>query len=139
MGLVHSEAQVLYARYLKSGMTLKQFCKFHQVPYSDFCDWINQWEKLHRAKYVKDYTKICYKQERKLYSSDNPSHGSNAQKLFPKEFVENNSPIRFPSENSSFNVNLELPKPGTIIKGAKLTFPSGIVLNIPRITSRHWF
>lgn len=134
MGLVHSEVQVLYARYLKSGMTLEQFCKFHQVPYWDFSDWINQWEKLHGAKYVEDSTKRCYKQGRKLFSSDNPSYGSNAQKLFPMEFVENNSPIRFPSDNPSFNVNLELPKPGTIIKGAKLTFPSGIVLNIPRIT-----
>lgn len=38
MGLAHSEAQVLYARYLKSGMTLEDFCKFHQVPYWDFSD-----------------------------------------------------------------------------------------------------
>lgn len=44
MALSHSEAQVLYARYLKSGMTLEKFCKLHQVPYWDFSDWINQWE-----------------------------------------------------------------------------------------------
>lgn len=36
MALSHSEAQVLYARYLKSGMTLEKFCKLHQVPYWDF-------------------------------------------------------------------------------------------------------
>lgn len=41
MALSHSEAQVLYARYLKSGMTLEKFCKLHQVPYWDFSDWIN--------------------------------------------------------------------------------------------------
>ena len=52
MALSHSEAQVLYARYLKSGMTLEKFCKLHQVPYWDFSDWINQWEKLYGAKYV---------------------------------------------------------------------------------------
>ena len=49
MALSHSEAQVLYARYLKSGMTLEKFCKLHQVPYWDFSDWINQWEKLYGA------------------------------------------------------------------------------------------
>ena len=40
MALSHSEAQVLYARYLKSGMTLEKFCKLHQVPYWDFSDWL---------------------------------------------------------------------------------------------------
>lgn len=54
MALSHSEAQVLYARYLKSGMTLEKFCKLHQVPYWDFSDWINQWEKLYGAKYVEN-------------------------------------------------------------------------------------
>lgn len=56
MALSHSEAQVLYARYLKSGMTLEKFCKLHQVPYWDFSDWINQWEKLYGAKYVENST-----------------------------------------------------------------------------------
>ena len=134
MALSHSEAQVLYARYLKSGMTLEKFCKLHQVPYWDFSDWINQWEKLYGAKYVENSTTIQYKQERKLFSSENPSFSSNAQKIFPIEFVENNSPLHFPNEHPCFNVDLELPKPGTIIKGAKLTFPSGMTVNIPRIT-----
>ena len=91
MALSHSEAQVLYARYLKSGMTLENFCKLHQVPYWDFSDWINQWEKLYGAKYVENSTTIQYKQERKLFSSENPSFSSNAQKIFPIEFVENNN------------------------------------------------
>ena len=134
MALSHSEAQVLYARYLKSGMTLEKFCKLHQVPYWNFSDWINQWEKLYGAKYVENSTTIQYKQERKLFSSENPSFSSNAQKIFPIEFVENNSPLHFLNEHPSFNVDLELPKPGTIIKGAKLTFPSGMTVNIPRIT-----
>ena len=59
---------------------------------------------------------------------------SDFSKIFPIEFVENNSPLHFPNEHPSFNVDLELPKPGTIIKGAKLTFPSGMTVNIPRIT-----
>ena len=88
MALSHSEAQVLYARYLKSGMTLEKFCKLHQVPYWDFSDWINQWEKLYGAKYVENSTTIQYKQERKLFSSENPSFSSNAQKIFPIEFVK---------------------------------------------------
>lgn len=108
MALSHSEAQVLYARYLKSGMTLEKFCKLHQVPYWDFSDWINQWEKLYGAKYVENSTTIQYKQERKLFSSENPSFSSNAQKIFPIEFVENNSPLHFPNEHPSFNVDLEL-------------------------------
>lgn len=91
-------------------------------------------EKLYGAKYVENSTTIQYKQERKLFSSENPSFSSNAQKIFPIEFVENNSPLHFPNEHPSFNVDLELPKPGTIIKGAKLTFPSGMTVNIPRIT-----
>ena len=35
---------------------------------------------------------------------------------------------------SAFNVSLELPKPGTIIKGAKIILQSGMTINIPRIT-----
>lgn len=58
MALSHSEAQVLYARYLKSGMTLEKFCKLHQVPYWDFSDWINQWEKLYGARCFSMYVKF---------------------------------------------------------------------------------
>jgi hypothetical protein len=50
-----------------------------------------QWEKLYGAKYVENSTTIQYKQERKLFSSENPSFSSNAQKIFPIEFVENNN------------------------------------------------
>ena len=82
MALSHSEAQVLYARYLKSGMTLEKFCKLHQVPYWDFSDWINQWEKLYGAKYVENSTTIQYKQERKLFSSENPSFLQMLKKYF---------------------------------------------------------
>ena len=88
MALSHSEAQVLYARYLKSGMTLEKFRKLHQVPYWNFSDWINQWEKLYGAKYVENSTTIQYKQERKLFSSENPSFSSNAQKIFGKNGVD---------------------------------------------------
>ncbi len=33
MAISQSEMQVLYARYLKSGMTLEDFCKKQQVTY----------------------------------------------------------------------------------------------------------
>ena len=143
MALSHSEAQVLYARYLKSGMTLEKFCKLHQVPYWDFSDWINQWEKLYGREEgettfslrLKGIIQRAYTQTGKpvvilVDEYDAPM----LDKISPIEFVENNSPLHFPNEHPSFNVDLELPKPGTIIKGAKLTFPSGMTVNIPRIT-----
>ena len=134
MPILHSEAQVLYARYLKSGMTLEDFCRKHQIPYWDFSDWINRWEKRYGGKFVENATKVYYKNVNRLTPGKTSSYQSNAQSLFPTEFEENNSPKRFPTDTPAFNVSLELPKPGTIIKGAKITLQSGMTINIPRIT-----
>lgn len=135
MSLSHNELQVFYARYLKSGMTLEEFCKFHQIPYWDLSEWINQWEKLHGAKFVETSTSTLYKSQFRLLSPFSESSiPPPAQGLFPLEFSENKPPIKLPTDDPPFKVNLELPKPGTIIKGAKLTFPSGMTIDIPQTT-----
>ncbi len=135
MAISNSEMQVLYARYLKSGMVLEDFCKRHQVSYWDMSEWINQWEKLHGAKLVESSTVTYHKSQSRLLSSFSDSAiPPQAQRLFPLEFAENKPPLRLCSDNPAFRVNLELPKPGTIIKGAKLTFPSGMTMDIPQTT-----
>lgn len=135
MAISQSEMQILYARYLKSGITLEEFCKKHQVPYWDLSEWINQWEKLYGARFVENSTVTSYKSQSRLLSSfTDASIPPQAQRLFPLEFNENQPPLRLPDNEPAFRVNLELPKPGTIIKGAKLTFPSGMTMDIPQTT-----
>ena len=87
MPILHSEAQVLYARYLKSGMTLEDFCRKHQIPYWDFSDWINRWEKRYGGKFVENATKVYYKNVNRLTPGKTSSYQSNAQSLFPTEFL----------------------------------------------------
>lgn len=136
MAVSHTEMQVLYARYLKSGMTLEEFCKKYQILYWDMSEWINQWEKLHGARFVENSTTTYYKSQSRLLSAISvpASIPPPAQKLFPLEFSENQPPLRTPADEPPFRVNLELPKPGTIIKGAKLTFPNGMTMEIPQTT-----
>lgn len=135
MAISYSEMQVLYARYLKSGMTLEDFCKKHQVPYWDMSEWINQWEKLHGAKFVEGSTITYHKNPSRLLSTFSDSAiPPQAQNLFPLEFEENTPPLRLPTDEPAFRVSLELPKPGSIIKGAKLTFPGGMTIDIPQTT-----
>ena len=81
MPILHSEAQVLYARYLKSGMTLEDFCRKHQIPYWDFSDWINRWEKRYGGKFVENATKVYYKNVNRLTPGKTSSYQSNAQSL----------------------------------------------------------
>lgn len=135
MAISQSETQVLYARYLKSGMTLEDFCKKQQVTYWDMVEWINQWEKLHGEKFVENSTVTYHRSQSRLLA---PFSGSKitpqAQRLFPLEFEENDVPLRLPEDSPAFRASLELPKPGTIIKEAKLTFPSGMTIDIPQTT-----
>lgn len=132
MAIPNSEMQVLYARYLKSGMTLEDFCKKFQIPYWDMSEWINRWEKLYGARFVENSTTTYYRGQSHLLPSTPITPP--AQRLFPLEFSENRPPLKLPSDRPAFRVDLELPKPGTIIKGAKLTFPDGMTIEIPQTT-----
>lgn len=134
MAISHNECLILYARYMKSKLTLDKFCTYHQIPYWDFSEWVNQWEKLHGAKYVEESTVTHFKNLNRIYASSESSIPPVAQKIFPLEFMENNPPLRIPGDPPSFNVNLELPESGTIIKGAIITLPSGAILEVPEIT-----
>lgn len=115
---------------------MEDFCKKHQVPYWDLSEWINKWEKAHGARMVEDSTVTHYRSQSRLLSalSGSASIPPSAQRLFPLEFAENDPPMRLPAEDPPFRVNLELPKPGTVIKGARLTSPGGMVVEIPQIT-----
>ena len=68
MAISQSEMQVLYARYLKSGMTLEDFCKKQQVTYWDMMEWINQWEKLHGEKFVENSTVTYHRSQFQIAS-----------------------------------------------------------------------
>ncbi len=124
--------QILYARYLKSGMILEDFCKKHQVPYWDFSIWINKWEDRYGKRMVEESTVTHFQGNGRMFPATTIQ--PTAQRLFPLEFEKNNVPLRVPNEAPPFRVNLELLEPGSILKGAKIVLPSGVTLKIPEIS-----
>lgn len=128
----HSEFQIIYVRYLKSGRTLEEFCKKHGVPYWDFSNWINKWESQYGAKFVENSTTTHFQENGKLFPAT--IIPPVAQKFFPLEFEKSKIPLHLPNEPPPFRVSLELPEPGTILKEAKISLPSGAVIEIPEIS-----
>lgn len=127
-----SEYLFMYAKYLNGTSSAAEFCKEEGIDYLEFVEFVNNWEDQHGERMVED-------------SLESPSYGgiferevntspSRAEKMFgeilpipPKE--KRRSITRFPG-TSSFLAELEVPTPDTIVKQARLTFPSGACIEL---------
>lgn len=132
--LSHNECLVKYAQYLHGQLPIEEFCSEQDIPYHEFVEWINKWEEAH-GDYMVD---TCMEQPEYGNSRQATIGPSRAESMF-KEIVVQNDARHFRSKkrfNGGAGVYTELdaPKPGSIVRQASLTFPSGVILDFEEAT-----
>lgn len=131
----HYQYLVYYSQYLNGKESIEDFCVNHEINYLEFVHWINDWEERHGGKIVEE---AMQGQEYHAYrdmrvTRREPSRAERMFKsLLPSVDEKQLRSRRFFPENPNFEVELELPIPNTIIKGASITFPGGATLRYDR-------
>lgn len=125
-----------YSKYQKSGLCAADYCTQHKLDYVEFATFVNQWESIHGENVVErcmeraDVTPRASKSRVTI-----PSH---AESLF-KELVVEPDEYKLRSKRRHpfcppIRAELEHPVPGTVVREATLTFPSGLSLTFSEAT-----
>lgn len=127
------EYLISYAKYLTSGMTIGNFCREQGIDYLEFCDFINNREKRLGEKVVEGCMENLSMAPPRLAGEPHKAQ-SPAQRMFSEIIPVPDhdccrSVKRFP-ENPAFRAELDLPMPDSILKPARITFPSGACIEL---------
>lgn len=131
--IANPEYLIKYAKYLTSGKSIGDFCKEQGIDYLEFCEFINNREERLGEKAVEQCMENLVMAPSKIVGEPH-TVPSFAQRIFsqivPVPDQKNcRSVKRFP-DNPAFRAELDLPKPETILKSARITFPSGACIEI---------
>lgn len=125
-----------YIRFQGSGMTVVDYCKSKNLPYLEFIDVVNKWNTRYGIPKVEQ----CMERYEKTgkWAEHNKHFPSTAENMFKELVIEPDvrkcrSHVKFPMD-PKFYCELEQPIPGTIIREATLTFPSGVCLTMNEST-----
>lgn len=131
-----SELTLEYIRFQKSDKTIVEYCKEKNIPYLEFVEEVNRWDKHYGIQRVEG----CMQRHEKAgkWSEKNKYLPSIAQNAFKELVIEPDvkkcrSHTKFP-EDPSIYVELEDPIPGTIVHESTITFPSGVCLTMYQST-----
>lgn len=138
--LSYSSYLTHYCKYQKSGQSVADYCRSNKLDYIDFVRFVNQWEAKRGEKVIQmcmDRTEV---NGSRLLSDQPKQLPSKAQKLFAELVVEPDkaklrSISKFP-EDPDIHVDIEHPKPDSIISHATITFPSGVSIEYAQATMK---
>ena len=119
-----------FIRFSRSGQDIVSYCKEHDVPYLEFVEVVNEWNRRYGIPLVEkcmNRVEVAGK-----WAEHNKYFPSTAERRFKELVIEPDvrkcrSHTRFPLDPSIL-VELGAPRPETIIREATVTFPSGVEL-----------
>ena len=134
--LTRPDLTLEYIRFQSSGMNVVDYCKSKNLPYLEFVDVVNKWN----TRYGIPKVEHCMERYEKAgkWAEHNKYFPSTAENMFKELVVEPDirkcrSRTKYPSDPKIY-CELEKPIPGTIVREATLTFPSGVCLTMQEST-----
>ena len=125
-----------YIRFQQSKMNLVDYCKKRKLPYLEFVEVVNRWNERYGISLVED----CMNRSERAgkWSEKNKYMPSTAERHFKELVLEPDEKKcrshRIYPDNPNIYIELNDPKPDTIIRGATVNFPSGVTLSMKEST-----
>jgi len=128
-----------YIRYSRSGLSVADYCRQNDLDYLAFVDVVNQWNEHYGIPKVE---KCMHRLEwAGKWAEHNRYEPSLAQTMFGELVLEPDvrkcrSHTHYPV-SPDIHVQLEKPTPGTVVRDATITFPSGVELSLRETTMEY--